>query len=600
MSPDRGRRLPAIRIAVLLLAAALVAGPLPGRADAPRDALALVAKAREDIARGDSIAAEVRLKQALDQGIPREAVAAYMGEAYLIRDEPDNAREWLGPGQFTRQTAGRGFRALARLEQSQRNLRAAGAAFDRAIAITPEDPEMWVEIGRLRYAGGEHMLALDAVEYALKLAPGNVRALEFRGQLVRDSNGLLAALPWFEAALARAPDDVSILNEYAATLGELGRAKEAVAITRRVLELDGKNARAFYTQAVLVARAGNYRLARGLLRRARADFAEVPGGLLLEGIVEIGEGNYTLASEALNRLLQKQPGNPRVKALLARALFEAGEYSFLVDRLGEAASRDGASPYLMTVVGRAYENLGRRDLAAPLLDRAAQPRSRAVYPAIDPSPIGALAVEGRLEEALAIIEPLRETDPGHYQNQALAGDIQLLSGNAEAALERYAAAARIRMPESLMVRRFQAFAMAGRWQDAAELVQGYLAFNPTSRPALRLAAWLSARSGDWWRARTIMEFLVANGGDRDVQLLCDLALIQIHTGDGPAARDTATRAYRLQRANPLAAQALGLSYAATESHTTQASALLDKARKLMGDSPLLVEGRLRLAGIRKS
>lgn len=76
-----------------------------------------------------------------------------MGEAFIQQDNPDKARNWLEPGQFDTKSAAIGFRALGRLEQQEGNLPAAGRAFDRAIELTPRDATMWVEIGRLRYAG---------------------------------------------------------------------------------------------------------------------------------------------------------------------------------------------------------------------------------------------------------------------------------------------------------------------------------------------------------------------------------------------------------------------------------------------------------------
>ncbi|MCX7863947.1 MAG: tetratricopeptide repeat protein, partial [Novosphingobium sp.] len=343
---------------------------MPNRADASAVGGDAIAAARAELARGDGIAAEVQLDKALAAGAKRAEVAAYMGEALLAQGRFAEARAWLASGAFDSASAAAGFRALARLERLEGNLRAAGAALDRAMALSPNDAGMWVEIGQLRYAGGEHALAIEAAEHALKLDPRNVRALEFRGQLVRDSHGLLAALPWFEAALRQDADDVSVLLEYAATLGELGRASEMLVVTRRVLELEPKNARAFYLQAVLAARAGNYPLARRLLRRGGDALSAMPGAMLLEGIVQIDAGNYTLAARALERLLDIQPGNSRAQELLARALFLSGEYSYLVSRFAEIAARPEATPYLLTVIGRAQEMLGRRDLAGPLLDRA--------------------------------------------------------------------------------------------------------------------------------------------------------------------------------------------------------------------------------------
>ncbi len=45
--------------------------------------------------RGDGVSAEIALRRALDEGAPRPAVAAWLGEAYLQQGDLDAAREWL-------------------------------------------------------------------------------------------------------------------------------------------------------------------------------------------------------------------------------------------------------------------------------------------------------------------------------------------------------------------------------------------------------------------------------------------------------------------------------------------------------------------------
>lgn len=596
-TPEQGRRTRPGLWSVL--AGSALALAVPGQAAPARDAAELIARARGNLASGDGIAAEIHLRQALAKGAMREEVAAFMGEALLDQDEPEQARDWLGSGMFAPDTAAQGFRSLARLERLAGDLEAAGRAFDRAIALTPKDAAMWVEIGRLRYAGGEHALALEAADHALKLDPENIRALEFQGQIVRDQYGLVPALPWFEAALARAPDDIPVLGEYAATLGDLGRTREMLAVTRRMIAIDPHNARAFYLQAVLAARAGKTRLARSLLNRTGDKLKDLPGAMLLEGILEIRSGNYVLAGDALERLVRLQPDNAAAQVLLARTMFLAGDYRELTARFSELAQRPGASPYLLTVMGRAHEILGQRDLAAPLLDRAAFGHGTRLSAVPESSRIGVLLAAGQFAEAEAAAEQMRAANPGSYDSQTQAGDVQLVMGRAEAALDRYRLAARIRMPENLMLRVTAAYVLSGQQAEAGRLVEEYLRNNPMNREAARLAARLAAETGDWKRARFLLENLKADGGGRDAELLSELSLAQLRTGDAKAAAETGEQAYRLQRANPAAALAWGLSLATLGQNRETAAALLDKACRIMGDHPLVAEGRRRLGAVRK-
>ena len=568
-APERqhGRRLAAIALLVAALAG-------PGAASPGQD---FIAKGREALAHGDGISAEVSLRRALAAGAPRAAVAAYMGEALLDQDAPDKAREWLEPGAFTPGTAALGFRRLAQLERTQGNLAAAGTAFDRAMAITPRDATMWVEIGRLRYVGGEHMLAIEAADYALRLDPDNVRALEFKGQLARDSQGLTAGLPWFERALRRHPRDVSVLGEYAATLGDLGRTRKMLEVTRLMLAIEPGNPRAYFLQAILAARAGNVELARGLFARTRDKFDDIPAGKLLEGVLEMEAGNYVLAAEALSGLARAQPGNARVTRLLARAYALGGEDRLVVHDYAGAAGGADASPYMLTLVARAYEADGRRDLAAPLLDRASLAHLPPLSPIAAGSEVGSLLAAGNNAEAAQTADRHVAANPGSAFSQAIAGDVRLAAGDGAGALEHYRLAAYVRLSQSLLQRMVAASTQSGQGAGAATLVEMFLAANPGDRAAARMAANEAAIAGDWRRARRLLEYVRDSGGASDTALLADLSLAQLRGGDVKAAEATARKAYALQRANPAAAQAWALSLDAL-GRRALAQALLAKSR----------------------
>ena len=201
-------------MAILL---ALGAGAAAVPADDP------LGEAAAAIDRGDGISAEVAARRALDAGASRSEVAAFVGEAELLQGDFSDAREWLGPGDFSLSSRERGYHALGRLEMEDDNLAAAASAFDKALQLGGENARLWVDIGRLRYRGGQHHLALEAAARAVAIDPNEPRALEFKAQLTRDAVGVRGALPLFETALAKAPNDLGLLGEYAATLGEAGR-----------------------------------------------------------------------------------------------------------------------------------------------------------------------------------------------------------------------------------------------------------------------------------------------------------------------------------------------------------------------------------------
>lgn len=245
-------------------AAALVALVLGGpvRGDVPAD---LLAKARDAIAKRDGIAAEAPLRAAMRKGASADDVRAELGEALLLQGDRREARKVLYGGDFRADSAAHGWQLRGRIELMDGRLAAAGQALDQSYRLSPDNASLWVDIARLRFSGGEQAQAIEAAERAVKLAPQDPRALELRGLLVREQFGLQAALPWFEAGLRAAPNDVGLLGEYAATLGDMGQYRAMLVVCRKLAKVDPGNVRALYLQAVLAARAGQTDLARKIL-----------------------------------------------------------------------------------------------------------------------------------------------------------------------------------------------------------------------------------------------------------------------------------------------------------------------------------------------
>ena len=606
--------MPTRRLMVRTLCAVLALALAAPSEALPEAAKVYLAAANQALARGDGIAAEVELQRALRAGATRPEVAAAMGEAMLDQHELSKARTWLGPGQFAKGTEAQGWRLRGLLERMDGNLAAAGQAFDKAMAANPKDPLLWVEIGRLRYVGGEQLQAIDAAHNAVVLGPLNPRALEFQAELTRDALGYAAALPLYEQALEQAPNDTALLSEYAAALGEAGRSADLLTASRRLIARSG-DPHGFFFQAVLAARAGDLQLARAMLNRTGGKLANTPAGQLVAGVLELEAGNANAAVRALTPLADAQPANQRVQLLLARALYEAGEYSQLYARYGDLALRSDASPYLLTVLARALEDQGNRVAAAPLLDRAAAASLAPLLPIAtgdgpgafagranaDPAALGAvvpyvrsLLAAGDVVGARRVAGRFVQLRPGSADAQGLLGDVELIAGNGGAALNHYLLSSRVRFPDQLLLRIGLAFDKAGQSAMAQPLVAQYLTAFPGSRLAARIAANQAALAGDWPSARALLENLRLRGGNRDFRLLADLSFARLRSGDPEGALEAAQRAWVLQPASPVAAQAYGMALAELGRDPVQARQLLELAKRSGGDNPLLAAARKKL------
>jgi len=545
------------------------------RAD-PKSAAAHLALARTLLALGDGVGAEAEIGRATANGYDTKRVHPWLAQAELLQGDADRA---LAESDKTdpRDRAD-GLRIRARSLLAKGDFAAARDALDQAGRLAPSDAAVWTDAGRLGFASGDIIGAINATARALKLDPGNIDALVLRGQLVRTQYGLVAALPWFEAALKRDPAYHDALIEYAATLGDAGRTVDMLAATRRALDARAGSPQAYYLQAVLAARAGNYPLARALLQQTDGAIDNVPGVLLLGGSLDLQAGGYEQAIEKLRQLVAMQPMNLPARRLLAVALMRSDASRNALDLLRPMMLRGDADSYTLTLAARAFERIGDHDNAARFLDRAAWPDrgatdtfgaddSAAVLagPAAaateDPSAaipyIRALAASGDKEGALARARALAAPNPGAPGGQLAVGDVLMLLGRFDEAAATYKRAADIRFDEPVMLRLVEALDRAGRRAEASNTLALFLSQNPVNAAALRLSAHWQIAAGDYDSAIATLEDLRMRLGPRDAALEAELAAAYAGAGDLDSAQENAESAYALAPANPAAADAWG-------------------------------------------
>ncbi|WP_225206822.1 tetratricopeptide repeat protein [Novosphingobium huizhouense] len=519
----------ALRILPALALALALTSPVAGGGIPVEQARA---SARAALDRRDPIAAEVILRKAIAGGVPADALRAQLAEALLRQGEGDEVRRVLAAGGFTPETSGLGWRVRGQLELASGNLGGAAQAFDKALAVAPRDADLWTAIASLRFSGGEQAQAVAAADFAVRLDPRNPGALALRGMLIREQYGLLASLPWFEAALRLQPDDPGLLGEYAATLGDIGEYRAMLIVCRKIAQIDPRNPRPLFLQAVLAARAGETDLARAILLRTGTALRDVPAAILLNGVLEFRAGNSNLAVAQFDRLLRVQPDNLQARDLLARALDRMGDARQVVTRFDADAQQAYASPYLLEIVARAWAKLGNRARADQLLARAAQRGTRAAVPlrtdlplpvlaaryadgprfAVNAVPyVRALLAAGRKDEAQDVADRLSDANPGAADAWLLSGDVEMARGRTGEALADFGNAAAIRFNEPVLRRMDAALRALGARDKADGMTSRYLAQNPSSLVAMKLldASW--AAGGATPARRQLGKALAARG-----------------------------------------------------------------------------------------
>lgn len=542
----------------------------------PDNENAHIVLARALLALHEGVAAEGEIQRAVDAGYDPKAVPQWRAEAWVLQGKTDKA-----PAEADKAPAKQhvyGLRIRARALAADSKFADAQAALAEAQRLAPNDGGVWTDIGRFRFTAGDLLGAAEASDHAVKLAPGSVDALILRGEIVRSQYGLVAALPWFEQALKRDPARHDALIEYAATLGDAGRTVDAVAATRRALAARPGSPQAFYLQAVIAARAGNYDLARALLDKTGGTINDLPGVILLGGTLDIEKGDFEQAIEKLTDLVGTQPMNITARKLLAFALLRTDRARNAIDTLRPVVARADADSYALTLVARGFERIGDRANASLYLDRAAYPAIGAstafsaddststLAADADQNPgdpdaivplIRAMITGGDKGAALAKAQDIATKNPGAPGAQLLLGDLLMLLNRPADAVAPYQKAADLRFDEPVMLRLIEALDRAGRREDAANALALFLSQNPADIAALRLSAHWQLVAGDYDAAIDSLEDIRARIGDGDAALNADLAAAYTGAGETGTAVDFGEAAYGISPANPLVVDAYG-------------------------------------------
>jgi len=526
---------------------------------APGNPAAQLVLARAYLELGDGLAADAVLTRAQSAGVPAARLRAFRAAARLLQGDVASALAEAARADPPDRVYATRVRARA--------LAASGdAAAAQQLLAGAEDAGSLTDLGQIRFGIGDVGGAAEASAYALKADARNPAALTLQGQVVRSRYGLVAALPWFQAALKQDPAYPPALLEYAATLGDAGRNREAVAAARRALAASSAAVQPFYLMAVIAARAGNMDLAKGMLDHAGDRLRDLPAALLLGGAVDAAQGHVELAVSQWSQLLDRQPDNRVARRLMGAALLGSGDARGALDTLRPIVSRGDADSYALEIAARAAWLTGDRAGAASFHDRAISggrggaggiaPASTVATLSIDlanapgdPARVLALirglGASGDLAGALDRARGLAGALPGSAAAQLVLGDTLALAGRPAEAAQPYARAADLAFDEPTMLRLLDVFGRLGRGSDAARALALYVAQNPQSIAAQRIAGHWQATAGDPIAAITNLERVREWVGHRYAAVLADLALAYAAAGRGEVSRHYARAAYAL-------------------------------------------------------
>ena len=296
---------------------------------------------------------------------------------------------------------------LALAHQTLNDMQGAVAGYRRALALKPDDPDIYNNMGNALAAQGKPDEAVTAFGRTLALAPGSVVAhnnlgnvqrslglwdeaeASFRkaialqpdfagawvnlGNLHRDKGDLPAAEGGYRRALALAPRETAAHCGLGLTLWQLGRHHEALASYHAALAVDPDHPETLVNLGIARGEDGALAEAEALYARASAVRPQDPDILNHLASVRLAQGNGAGALEAIRHSLAARE-TPRARKLFVEAArrFDCGNDEIarlMVRALTEPWDRPGALSSAAARLIRSHPVIGplvmRADAAWP-------------------------------------------------------------------------------------------------------------------------------------------------------------------------------------------------------------------------------------------
>jgi tetratricopeptide (TPR) repeat protein len=201
---------------------------------------------------------------------------------------------------------------------------AALAGFERAAKLDPSAITFY-NLGTLSMKGGRPAQARAAFERALALQPEYPEVSNSLGALLAQSGELPAAVARFQQALEGRPDFPDALNNLGFALFQQGQDQQAYELFQKALALQPEFPEAFNNLGIFFGEQGDLERAEAHFRKAvetRPSYGEAANNLAL---VLAAKGDTRAAITTLQRLIEGNPAFEMAYVTLSRVYLEAGQ-----------------------------------------------------------------------------------------------------------------------------------------------------------------------------------------------------------------------------------------------------------------------------------
>jgi len=200
---------------------------------------------------------------------------------------------------------------LGELEDYMGNYSGSAEAFQRAVQLLPNDPNLHFRLSQQYSILKDPNNAFLEIEKAVELDPKNIEYLKSRAQIANWIGKSEIARDSYERVLSLSPDDETLLN-LARTESWTGELDKSVRDFKKYYAKHPEDKEALLDYAEAECWRGNFPSALSLLEKYRTDFGETTDYLKLKARALASAERPTAAMALISPLLEKSPDDYEV------------------------------------------------------------------------------------------------------------------------------------------------------------------------------------------------------------------------------------------------------------------------------------------------
>ncbi len=538
---------------------------------------------------GDVTSAQIELNKAVGLGLTSDELQIALARAALEKgDDADKIVTQFGSKQLSSPPMQAELRAMVGMAQfSQNHQKEARNAFTEALALDPANVTAILGMARFAVAEQDLAKALSLVDTALGSSPSSSEALIFKAELLAAEGKSAPAEQAYRDAIRVAPNQIAPRVSLIALLVKYQSLDKASGEVAALAKIAPKDPRTSYAKALVFVGQKKFAEARDpILQVLKVAPNHVPS-LLLAGMVALETGAYPEAESYLRQVIDKAPGAILPRRLLVATHLRLGQTSRALTEIQDLLEKNSADPDIVVLAGEVYIASGDTATAARYYEQA---KSLAPGNSVVQTRLAVIRwATGDSDRAIKELESVSASNPSEYQADLALIAEYLRQRQADKALDALKTLEK-KQPDNPLTYNLRGLGLALKrdFAGARSSFERALQLQPTYMPAIANLANLDLREKNTDAAKKRYESVLKKEPNNEQALFGLAVLLRVTGADPQAIEKLLKQSVASNPSSPTARAALANFYMRSRDFTSALAAAQD-AQVALPNNPAMVE-----------